>query len=66
MASNILKVIAILSLTISLFLSLCPQATFSFEIEDDDEEEYVLDNPLITPSLRSIKKPVLDNFNEER
>ncbi|XVF78530.1 hypothetical protein PTKIN_Ptkin14bG0141300 [Pterospermum kingtungense] len=53
MATNILKVIAILSLTISLLLSLYPQATFSFEIEDDDEEDYLLDNPLIIPNLRS-------------
>ena len=52
MATNILKLIAILSLTISLLLSLYPQATFSFKIEDD-EEDYVLDNPLIIPNLRS-------------
>ncbi|XWS10008.1 hypothetical protein CRYUN_Cryun39dG0038600 [Craigia yunnanensis] len=51
MATNILKLIAILSLTISLLLSLYPQATFSFDIEDN-EEGYVLNHPLIIPNLR--------------
>ncbi|KAE8732154.1 Protein GRIM REAPER [Hibiscus syriacus] len=55
MASNrILKLIAIVSLAISILLSLHPQTTFSSRIEDfDEEEEYVLDHPLIIPNLRS-------------
>ncbi|KAL4282115.1 hypothetical protein GQ457_03G024070 [Hibiscus cannabinus] len=51
---NILKLTAILSLTISILLSFHPQATSSFEIENsDEEEEYVPDHPLIIPNLRS-------------
>ncbi|TYH74576.1 hypothetical protein ES332_D05G408700v1 [Gossypium tomentosum] len=54
MASNTLKLIAMLCLTISLLLSLYPHSTFSFEMEDfDDEEEYVPDEPVIIPNLRS-------------
>ncbi|KAL4332966.1 hypothetical protein GQ457_07G014640 [Hibiscus cannabinus] len=55
MASNsILNLVTILSLTISILLSFHPQATFSFEPEDfDEEEEYVLDHPLVIPDLRS-------------
>ncbi|GMJ13884.1 GRIM REAPER [Hibiscus trionum] len=53
-SSNILKLTTILSLTISILLSFHPQATFSFEIEDlEEEEEYVPDHPLIIPNLRS-------------
>ncbi|MFQ6651801.1 hypothetical protein Gotur_023989, partial [Gossypium turneri] len=54
MASNTLSLIAILSLTISILLSLYPQPAFSFRMEDfDGEEEYVLDHPVIIPNLRS-------------
>ncbi|XP_021288758.1 protein GRIM REAPER [Herrania umbratica] len=56
MATTILKLTAILSLTVSLLLSLHPQATFSFRIEDDGddgEEYYMLDQPLIIPNLQS-------------
>ncbi|PPS13502.1 hypothetical protein GOBAR_AA07090 [Gossypium barbadense] len=54
MASNTLNLIAILSLTISILLSLYPQPAFSFQMEDfDGEEEYVLDHPVIIPNLRS-------------
>ncbi|XWS52074.1 hypothetical protein CRYUN_Cryun11dG0035900 [Craigia yunnanensis] len=53
MAINILKLTAILTLTISLLLSLHPQATFSFEIEENDEKNYVLHHPLIIPNRRS-------------
>ncbi|KAB2086476.1 hypothetical protein ERO13_A04G031920v2 [Gossypium hirsutum] len=54
MASNTLNLIAILSLTITILLSLYPQPAFSFQMEDfDGEEEYVLDHPVIIPNLRS-------------
>ncbi|KAE8723497.1 Protein STIG1 [Hibiscus syriacus] len=53
-SNNILKLISILSLTISFLLSLHPQATFPFEIEDfDEKEEYVVDHPLIAPNIQS-------------
>ncbi|KAE8692292.1 Protein STIG1 [Hibiscus syriacus] len=53
-SNNILKLISILSLTISILLSFHPQTTFPFEIEDfDEEEEYVLDHPLIVSNIRS-------------
>ncbi|OMO55641.1 Stigma-specific protein Stig1 [Corchorus capsularis] len=53
MASTIVNLIAILSITITLLLSLHPQATFSFDFNDDEEEYYVLDQPLLVPNLRS-------------
>ncbi|MFQ6660841.1 hypothetical protein Gotur_029210 [Gossypium turneri] len=60
MASNTLKLIAMLCITISVLLSLYPHSTFSFEMEDfDDEEEYVPDEPVIIPNLRSRRHTVV-------
>ncbi|KAA3453048.1 protein GRIM REAPER-like [Gossypium australe] len=54
MASDTLNLIAIFSLTISVLLSLHPQPTFSFVMEEfDDEKEYVFDHPVIIPNIRS-------------